>query len=244
MPFGIAGHLYHSKTRDQIIFRNAELSFHYFLELILNTVFRRTTMSLLALSAISVGLAQPALAANIKAGQTCTMPGAVHTANKQTYICNQVGSALKWSKPLPVGKFALATQDTWAKAAPSGNTAVFGILKNPIDKPITIVGALTPAAPVTQLHEVIMKDGAMVMQQKPGGFVIPANGSHELKPGGNHIMLLSLTKPVNAGDQVPVTLIASNGARFTFSSMAKVFSGANETYKPGSSAAPMPGMKM
>jgi copper(I)-binding protein len=214
------------------------------LEFILNTFVRRTVFSALTAATLTLSTIGISQAATIKAGQTCGFPGAVHTSNKLTYICNQSGSTLTWSKPLPVGKFTLTAKDTWAKAATSGNTAVFGFISNPTNKPITIVAGISPVAPVTQLHEVVMKNGAMAMQQKPGGFVIPANGTLELKPGGDHVMLLGLTKPISAGDQVPVTLISSTGARYTFTSMAKVFLGGNESYKPGSMASQMPSMKM
>jgi copper(I)-binding protein len=73
----------------------------------------------------------------------------------------------------------------------------------------------------------------MVMQQKNGGFVIPAGGMLELKAGGNHIMFMKLTKPITAGAMVPVTLITSDGGLMTTKVMAKVYSGANETYMPG-----------
>ena len=183
-------------------------------------------------------------AAPISPGQTCQASGAVHTANKATYICSQQGTSLKWSKPLRMSNFTLTVKDAWTKAIASGNTATFGMLTNPSNTPVTIVAAISPAAPVVQLHEVLMKNGSMVMQQKPGGFVIPAQGSLELKPGGNHLMLIGATKSISAGDMVPLTLIASNGARFTFTTMAKAFSGANESYVPAPGASPAPSMKM
>ena len=75
-------------------------------------------------------------------------------------------------------------------------SAAFGMLKNPTDKPIRIIGATSSYATAVQLHEVVAKDGAMVMQQKAGGFVLPANGMLELKPGGNHLMFVGITKPI------------------------------------------------
>ena len=82
----------------------------------------------------------------------------------------------------------------------------------------------------------VMKDGKMVMQPKEGGFVVPAGGSFQLKPGGNHIMIMDLKTPVKPGDVVKVTMTLNTGATVSFDATAKEFTGANESYQPGASA--------
>ncbi|MDP2014765.1 MAG: copper chaperone PCu(A)C [Actinomycetota bacterium] len=188
------------------------------------------------------------LATNVQAhaspapGKACEMGGTTQTEHGKTYVCQQSGSKLIWSKGLPVSVSPLKVTDAWAKVASTGMSAAFGVIENPTNAPITIIGAFTPYSPMDQLHEVVMKDGAMVMQQKKGGFTIPAGGSLTLQPGGSHVMLMSLTKPVTAGAMVPVTLTTSTGAQVTFKAVGKVFQGGNETYN---GATPSPsGMKM
>jgi copper(I)-binding protein len=44
------------------------------------------------------------------------------------------------------------------------------------------------------------------MRQVEGGIDIPANGQVELKPGGFHVMLIGLTRDLNVGDSVQLTL--------------------------------------
>lgn len=171
-----------------------------------------------------------------KPGTVCKMSGMSTTHHGETFVCVSKGTAKpRWGKALPVSKSALTLSDGWAKAADTGMTAAFGMLKNPTDKPINVIGAYSAYAPVLQLHEVVMKDGAMVMQQKPGGFVIPAGGMLELKPGGNHIMFLNISKPIKPGAMVPVTLVGADGSLLRVKLMAKVYTGANETYDAGSS---------
>ena len=85
-----------------------------------------------------------------------------------------------------------------------------------------------------QLHEVVDKDGAMVMQQKTGGFVIPAGGMLELKPGGNHVMLMRLTHADHArATTCRSRFITSDGGLLKAKVLAKVYNGANETYTSG-----------
>ena len=132
-----------------------------------------------------------------------------------------------------MSRAAITLTDGWAKAADSGMSAAFGMVKNPTAKPVRIIGAYSSYAKAVQLHEVVAKDGAMVMQQKAGGFAIPASGMLELKPGGNHLMFLGITKPITAGTQIPVTLITADGGLLRVKVLAKVYNGANETYMSG-----------
>ena len=165
-------------------------------------------------------------------GSTCTTPGMVEDNHGTLYVCTATSAKSKprWGKGLTQSPTALTLSDGWAKAADTGMSAAFGVVKNPTGKPIRVIAATSPYSTVTQVHKVVMQDGAMVMQQKSGGFIVPANGTVELKPGGNHLMLLALTKPITAGARVPLTLITSTGGTLTTTVMGKVFAGANEEY--------------
>lgn len=202
----------------------------------------RTHLAAIAIAAIAVtGLtASPASAHEIKAGQSCEMSGMVHVNKGLTYVCmtNAAGKAV-WGKGLKKSASKLAIADPWAKAADSGMSAAFGMLRNPTAKPITVIAATSPLGSSLQLHEVVMKDGKMVMQQKSGGFKIAPGAMLELKPGGNHIMFMGLKKPITAGALVPVTLIMSDGSQMTFKALGKVFAGANENYDAGHSMSGM-----
>lgn len=139
--------------------------------------------------------------------------------------------------PSPTPTAALTAQDMWVKSAGSGMTAAFGTLANNTDAEITVTKAASTAAPTVELHEVAMVDGKMVMQPKESGFVIPAGGTHELKPGGDHLMLLNLAAPVRAGDEVTFTLTLADGESVEITAVGKDFAGGNESYQPD-----MPGM--
>lgn len=87
----------------------------------------------------------------------------------------------------------------------------------------------------------------MVMQPKQGGIVVKAHSSTTLQPGGEHLMLMDLKRPVHAGDELTITLTFADGKAPTFTAMAKPFTGAQETYAPGRGRPDMsatPGMSM
>lgn len=186
-------------------------------------VFGALVAAVLAASPVAVAQTAP------KPGASCAMSGMAVTVKKVSFVCQRKGDALRWSEGLPVSTSPLKAKDTWAKAAESGMTAVFGTITNPTNRDVRVIAATTPFGP-TQIHQVVMVDGAMKMTEKPGGLVIPARGSAELKPGADHLMLMQLSKPIKAGTRVPVTLITSTGATMTFNAMGKPFSGGNESY--------------
>ncbi|QCR42150.1 hypothetical protein C1N74_16315 (plasmid) [Microbacterium sp. SGAir0570] len=124
--------------------------------------------------------------------------------------------------------------DSWVKSADSGMSAAFGELTNDSDADVTVVSATTEASSMLELHETVENEsGEMVMRQIEGGFVIPAGGSMDLEPGGNHIMLMDLTAPLVAGDEVTFTLTFSDDSTYEFTAPVKDYSGANENYEGG-----------
>jgi periplasmic copper chaperone A len=126
----------------------------------------------------------------------------------------------------------LTLQDAWVKASPSGATSLFGILVNPTDHPVTVAAATSPASNLVEFHEIVRVDGAQRMRVKVGGFVVNAHGRHSLHPGGDHIMLIGLRRPVLPGDTVATTLLFSGEHSVTVNAVCKDFAGGNEEYSP------------
>lgn len=88
-------------------------------------------------------------------------------------------------------------------------TAIFGTLHNHTDKDVNVVGFTSSVkAKHYEIHEVV--DG--VMQEKEGGFDIPAGESVELAPGGFHFMVMGVTEPVMAGETATLTLELADGS--------------------------------
>ncbi|GAA5147124.1 hypothetical protein GCM10025768_06660 [Microbacterium pseudoresistens] len=124
--------------------------------------------------------------------------------------------------------------DGWIKAADSGMSAAFGELRNDGAADATLTAVRTTASSMIQLHETV-DDGAgqMQMQEKDGGFAIPAGGRHVLEPGGDHIMFMELAAPLRAGDEVELTLEFSDGSTTSVTLPVKDYAGANEKYSDG-----------
>lgn len=99
----------------------------------------------------------------------------------------------------------------WSRpAAAGGNGAGYVTLVNsgPAD---ALVGVETPVAQKAELHASTMSGNVMRMAQE-ARTPIPAGGRVSFAPGGRHIMLIGLKRPLRLGDRVPATLRFASGA--------------------------------
>lgn len=136
---------------------------------------------------------------------------------------------------------SLSIADQWVKTADTkaGMTAIFGTISNTGTQDVVVESAKTSASDTTELHEMAMVEGEMVMREKEGGFTVPAGGTHELAPGGDHLMVLDLAKPIEAGDEVTVRLTLADGSTEEFTALAKATTAGEEKYENSDDAMDM-----
>lgn len=101
-------------------------------------------------------------------------------------------------------------QDPYARTMGGVGTsgAVFFTVMNHSTEEDRLIDAKSDVAQKVELHT--HKDdgnGVMQMLHVPEGFAIPAGGQHALERGGDHVMLMGLTREVVEGDTVTVTLV-------------------------------------
>ncbi|HET6299329.1 MAG TPA: copper chaperone PCu(A)C [Kribbella sp.] len=141
----------------------------------------------------------------------------------------------------PVTQAAASTpgvivEDAWVRSTAGAKdttmTAAFMSLTNPGDTDIKLTSATSPAAGLVQLHEMAMKDGKMVMQEKAGGINVPAGSHAHLAPSGDHVMLMELKQSLKPGDELPLTLKFSDGSTHDLTLPVKAFTEEEEHYHP------------
>lgn len=69
-----------------------------------------------------------------------------------------------------------------------------------------LISATSPRAAQVEIHTMTMAGGVMRMRPIRDGLPIPARGTAQLSPGGNHLMLVGLKTALKPGERVPVTL--------------------------------------
>ncbi|WP_295891931.1 copper chaperone PCu(A)C [uncultured Vibrio sp.] len=128
---------------------------------------------------------------------------------------------------MPAGEMNIMAHHSYARATPPGavNSAVFMHLMNHSKQDQVIVSASTSAAGKVELHDVITEGDVMKMRQI-SRLVIPAEGMLELRPGGLHIMLFDLKKPLVEDETIDVELTLESGEQYSITApIKKVMSG-------------------
>ena len=135
-------------------------------------------------------------------------------------------------------------EDAWVRATVGAKdttmTAAFMSLTNPGKSDISLTSATSPVAGLVQIHEMAMKDGKMVMQEKAGGIKVPAESHAHLAPSDDHVMLMGLKQPLEPGDEVPVTLKFSDGSSHDLTVPVKAFTEEEEHYHPSTTPSTTP----
>lgn len=135
---------------------------------------------------------------------------------------------------------AIKVENAWIREPAPGQVVVGGFMDITSAKDASLIRVTSPAATV-EMHEMKMQGGVMQMRalQKidlPGGKTV------KLEPGGLHLMLEKLKKPIKAGDKLALTLKIKNGSKTeTVRVAAEVRSSAPApAAAPASAAAPVP----
>lgn len=114
----------------------------------------------------------------------------------------------------------VVVSNAWVRATMPGQEVAGAFMNIQSDAAAKLVAVTSPATPQVEVHEMKM-DGTMMRMREVRSIDLPKNSVVSLKPGGYHIMLIKLKKPIKAGDKVPLELIVETaGKRTTISVLA------------------------
>ncbi len=99
----------------------------------------------------------------------------------------------------------------WVRGTVTGQSATgaFMQLKSPADA--ALVAVTSPVAKIVELHEMKM-DGGMMKMRAVDRIALPAGKPVDLKPGGYHVMMMDLVKPLKEGETVALQLTIEDKA--------------------------------
>jgi hypothetical protein len=95
--------------------------------------------------------------------------------------------------------------DAWVRATVPGQEVAGAYLNLRSEKAAKLVKTESPAADSAAIHSMSMKNGVMEMRELTE-LALPAGKTVKLAPGGFHIMLIDLKKPLKVGETVPLKL--------------------------------------
>lgn len=102
----------------------------------------------------------------------------------------------------------LVVSQAWSRATPGGAKVAGGYLsiENKGANADRLLGGSSSIAGKLEVHEMSMANGVMSMHPAEGGMAIPAGKTVTLAPGGYHLMIMDLKKPLKQGDSFTATL--------------------------------------
>ena len=103
----------------------------------------------------------------------------------------------------------LVVEAPWSRATPDGAKIGVGYMRivNRGSEPDRLIGGTIEAAEKFEVHETSMVGGVARMRPIEGGLVVRPGETIELKPGGLHVMLVDLARPLKEGDTIKGTLV-------------------------------------
>ena len=103
---------------------------------------------------------------------------------------------------------ALVIHDPWARPSMPGapNSAAYMTLQNNGARADRLIGGSSPACARVEVHEMSMAGGVMRMRPLTDGLSLPAHAEARLAPGGFHIMLIGLRRPLSVGTRITLNL--------------------------------------
>ncbi len=116
---------------------------------------------------------------------------------------------------LPAWAAGVTVSDAWARATMPGQKVSAAYMRIVASEDARLISASSPTVPRVEIHEMKMDSGVMRMREVKA-LDLPKGKTVSLEPGGYHIMLMNLAKPIAAGERVPLNLvIEAGGARQT-----------------------------
>ncbi|MGE0734451.1 MAG: copper chaperone PCu(A)C [Alphaproteobacteria bacterium] len=95
--------------------------------------------------------------------------------------------------------------DPWVRAAKTQTSAAYVMIDNKGTAKDRLIGASSPAADRVELHTTEM-DGDVARMKKLDGIELPPGQHVMFRPGGMHIMLIGVKRPLEEGQSIKLTL--------------------------------------
>lgn len=120
----------------------------------------------------------------------------------QTILIAALGvfaTQVTWANHIVVNK-------AWVRTTVPGQAVASAYMDITATEAARLVAVRTPISPKAEIHSMQM-DGSIMRMRQLSTLDLPKNSEVRLKPGGYHLMLMKLKKPIKVGDNIPLTLV-------------------------------------
>lgn len=109
----------------------------------------------------------------------------------------------------------VTAKDAWVRGTVPAQTSTGAFVTLTSTTDAKVVGVASPIAKMVEIHESMTMGGVNHMHEVES-VALPAGKAVQLKPGGHHVMLMGLAKPLKAGETVALTFtIEERGGKRT-----------------------------
>ena len=117
-----------------------------------------------------------------------------------------VAVVLLWLPFVPMAQApTVELKEAWIRGTVQGQNVTGAFMDITSRVPARLVGVAAPSAGMAEIHSMRMEGGVMHMHPVEG-IELPANKTVKLAPGGYHVMLAGLKRPLKAGEKLPLRL--------------------------------------
>ena len=106
----------------------------------------------------------------------------------------------------------VVVSDAWVRGTVPQQMATGAYMQLRAGSDARVVEVRSPVAGIAEIHQMSLVEGRMTMRAI-AALDLPAGKLVELKPGGFHIMLMDLKRPLAEGESVPISLVVENADR-------------------------------
>jgi copper(I)-binding protein len=99
----------------------------------------------------------------------------------------------------------IEVKSAWARPTVAGQMGTGAFMHLTSKEGARLLGASSDVAGVVEIHEMAMQGNVMQMRAIRS-LDLPPGSTIELKPGGHHMMLMDLKRPLAAGEKIKVEL--------------------------------------
>ncbi len=126
-------------------------------------------------------------------------------------LAGSAAGALAFQAPHPT-RDAIAVRDAWVRVSTARRTSssAYCRLENTTDKPVALVKITATGVGSAEAHTMTDRNGQMSMHPVER-LTIPPHGAIDLAPGGTHIMLTGISRPLAIGSTLEMQFSFDNG---------------------------------
>lgn len=111
------------------------------------------------------------------------------------------------------GSDDIVIEGAWSRASIGTGrpSAAYMTIRNSGETAVSLTGIKTPLAKKAEIHRTKTSSTGVSSMEPVGDIVVSPSKAVALEPGGMHVMLMRLQKPLVKGETFPLTLIFSDG---------------------------------